>query len=256
MCFKTFRHYCSFILQRSIAELISEARRGYMGYLWWVVEPVLYMAVFYVVFVVVFHRGGEHAVAFLLVGLVSWKWFASSIPKSSNAVLANAGLIRQVYMPKIVFPFTVLMTSSIKFLIVFCLLLGFLILTGMPPNAAWVGLPLIMLVQLLVMLAIGCILASIVPFLPDLKLVIENGMTFLLFMSGIFFDISTVSPTMQKYLYLNPMTGIIESFRHVLLNGLYPDFVLLGKLAFFACMGIVLGAYLLFKFDRVYVKIM
>ena len=61
------------IIQKAIADLISEARRGYIGILWWIIEPIIYMLVFYIIFVVVFDRGGEDRVAFLLTGLVIWK---------------------------------------------------------------------------------------------------------------------------------------------------------------------------------------
>ncbi|RME59397.1 ABC transporter permease, partial [Candidatus Parcubacteria bacterium] len=70
---KPHLHYFSLILQKARSDLISEARRGYMGMLWWVLEPLLYLGAFYVLSTIVLHRGGEGAVSFLLVGLVVWK---------------------------------------------------------------------------------------------------------------------------------------------------------------------------------------
>jgi len=248
-------HYFSLIIEKSTADLISEARRGYMGVLWWIIEPVLYMSVFYLIFVVLFKRGDENAVPFLLTGLVVWKWFATSIPQSSNCISANIGLIRQVYIPKLVFPGMVVATSTMKFLIVFVLLVAFLLITGKSPSTAWLSIPLLMGVQLLMMLAIGSVLASVVPFLPDLKLIIDNGMMLLLFLSGVFFDISSVSSEMKGYLYLNPMLGIIENYRSVLLEGVWPDWFLLGKVLVASLAGIALGWHLLQRFDRIYAKV-
>jgi len=248
-------HYLSLILQKASADLVSEARRGYMGMLWWVVEPILYMGVFYVIFVVVFNRGGEDKVSFLLTGLVIWKWFATSIPQCGNCIPANIGLIRQVYIPKLVFPGMVVTTSTLKFLIVFMLLVAFLLITGKSPSVAWLSIPLLMGVQLLMMLAIGSILASIVPFLPDLKLIIDNGMMLLFFLSGVFFDISSVSSEMKAYLYLNPIVGIIENYRSVLLEGAWPDWLFLGKILLASLLGIAVGWFLLQRFDRIYAKV-
>jgi lipopolysaccharide transport system permease protein len=252
---KSTRHYFSLIVQKSAADLISEARRGYLGILWWIIEPVIYMSVFYLIFVMVFDRGGEDRVAFLLTGLVVWKWFATSIPQCANCISANVGLIRQVYIPKLVFPAMVVTTSTTKFLIVFALLLVFLIFTGKSPSAEWFALPVLMGVQLLVMLAIGSVLSAFVPFVPDLKLIIDNGMILLFFMSGIFFDISSASPEIKTYLYLNPMVGIIDNYRMVLLDGVWPDWFLLGTVFSISLVGIALGWYLLRRFDRTYAKV-
>lgn len=252
---RSTRHYLSLIIQKSAADLISEARRGYLGILWWIIEPVLYMSVFYLIFVVVFDRGGEGRVAFLLTGLVVWKWFASSIPQCANSITANIGLIRQVYIPKYVFPAMVVMNSTIKFLIVFVLLLVFLILTGSRPGIEWFALPVLMGVQLLLMLAIGSVLSAFVPFIPDLRLIIDNGMILLFFMSGIFFDISSASPEIKTYLYLNPMVGIIDNYRLVLLDGVWPDWSLLARVFSLSLLGLALGWYLLRRFDRTYVKV-
>jgi len=248
-------HYFAIIFEKAKADLVSEARRGYMGMLWWVVEPLLFMGVFYVIFVVLFNRGGEDAVAFLLTGLVIWKWFAISIPQCGNCIPANIGLIRQVYIPKHVFPGMVVTASTMKFLMVFMLLMVFLLITGKGPATAWLSIPLLVGVQLLMTLAIGSVLASIVPFLPDLKLIVDNGMMLLFFLSGVFFDISSVSPEMKAYLYLNPMVGIIENYRSVLLEGAWPDWLFLCKVLVVSLAGISLGCYLLHRFDRTYAKV-
>lgn len=251
-----FRSYIALIFQKALGDLVSEARRGYMGMLWWVLEPVLYMGVFYVVFAIVFQRGEEGFVPFLLVGLVVWKWFATTVPQCANSLMANVGLIRQVYIPKVVLPGMVVTASTMKFLIVFVLLLLFLLVSGSKLSIAWVSLPVLLLLQLFMMLAIGGFLAALVPFLPDLKLIIDNGMMLMFFLSGIFFDISHVSPTAKTYLYLNPMTGMIDSYRHVLLEGVWPDWWMLGKIWIFSCVVFALGWALLKKYDRVYAKVL
>lgn len=252
---KSTRHYLSLILQKSAADLISEARRGYLGILWWIIEPVVYMSVFYLIFVVVFDHRGEDRVAFLLTGLVVWKWFAASILQCSVSISANIGLMRQVYIPKQIFPVMVVMTSTMKFLIIFALLIGFLLVAGKSPSAAWISIPILVGIQLLLNLAFGSVIAAVVPFIPDLKVIVDNGMILLFFLSGVFFDISSASPEIKSYLYLNPMVLIIENFRTVLLNGVWPDWRLLGSILSMSLCVLVLGWYLLRRFDRTYVKV-
>lgn len=251
-----FKRYFSLIIQKSAADLIAESRRGYLGILWWVIEPIIYMFVFYLIFVVVFNRGGEEKVYFLLTGLVVWKWFSASILQSSNSISANVGLIRQVYIPKIVFPSMAIMTATIKFFIVFLLLVGFLLLSGKSPSVSWFSIIAIMIVQLLLMLSIGSILSAMVPFFPDIKLIVENGLMLLFFLSGVFFDISVASPEIKTYLYLNPMVGIIENYRDVMLNGLWPDWTFLSVVIISSLMMLVAGVFLLSRYDRQFAKVL
>lgn len=251
-----FKHYFSLVVQKAMADLITESRRGYLGILWWVIEPVIYMSVFYLIFVVVFNRGGENRVYFLLTGLVIWKWFSAAILQSSNSIVANEGLIRQVYIPKIVFPAMAIMSATMKFFIVFIMLLGFLWLSGLSPAVSWISVIAIMCVQLLLMLSIGSILSVMVPFFPDIKLIIENGLMLMFFMSGVFFDINTASAGVKSYLYLNPMVGIIENYRNVLLDGLWPDWTFLLIVMSASLATLFFGLLLLSRYDRQLAKVM
>ncbi|MDB4575814.1 ABC transporter permease [bacterium] len=249
------RQYLLLILQKASSDLVAEVRQGYLGIIWWVLEPVLYLSVFYFLFVIVFDRGGSDAVAFLLIGLVIWKWFGSSIPKCSNCISTNNGLIRQIYLPKLILPVMTVVTATIKFLIVFFLLLIFLLALGYEANLTWFSLPLLVFVQFLFTLAVGSILAAIIPFLPDLRVIIDNAMMLLFFLSGIFFDFSSVSLEAQRLLHLNPMLGLIESYRSVLVSGVWPDWHIVGYILIMSVVFLIIGWYLLHRYDRVYPKI-
>jgi len=244
------------IAQKTRAELIAEARRGYIGILWWILEPLFYMSVFYIVFVVLFKRGGEDKVAFLLTGLVVWKWFAATIPQCANCISLNEGLVRQVYVPKFIFPAIVLATNTVKFLIVLTLLVLFLVFTGRPPNITWLSLPVLIGSQMLLMFSVGCFMAAIVPFFPDLKLIVDNGLLLVFFLSGVFFDIGNAPARLKVYLGLNPMVGTIQGYRTVLLHAAWPDWMQLFAISSFSFFLLVVGLTLLKRYDRIYAKIM
>ena len=248
-------HYLNIILYKSYANLISEARRGYLGLLWWVLEPVLYMVAYYLFFVTIMHRGGQNQIIFLLSGLVAWKWFATTILPAAGSIITNRGLINQVYLPKFVLPVMATATSTMKFIIVFSLLLIMVCLVGQPPTLSWLALPAVLGAQLLAMLAIGGLLAAVVPFFPDLKLVVENVMLFLFFMSGVFFEIRNLSTPHLWVLYLNPMAGLIEMYRCILVYATWPDWRMWGLIVSASGLVLAVALWLLRKYDRVYVKI-
>jgi len=244
------------IFYKAFADMKAEAARNYMGFIWWVLEPVLYMAVFYFIFTFVFHRGGEGFVPFLLCGLIVWKWFAGAILQGANSIIGSVGLMQQVYLPKYIFPSIAVLVNTLKFLPVFCILIIFLVAMGYGPKLSWFSLLLLLLTQTLWIFSVVCLTASLVPFLPDIKMIINNLMTLLFFMSGVFFDISKLSADVQFYFYLNPMAALIGQYHKVLLSGSWPDWSMLAEVALISVCLLALSLYILHKFDRVYPKVL
>lgn len=238
-----------------LAELRAEMDRAYFGLIWWVAEPILYMAVFYVVFSLLFDRGGPDFVPFLLCGLVAWRWFDASIRTGANSILLNGSLMNQVYLPKLIFPLVTVLANTIKFIIILVLLLAFLMLYGLEPSASWVALPVLIAVQFMVVAVGASFLALLVPFFPDLNILINNAMTLLLFVSGVFFSIKDLPSNAQTIFYLNPMAVLIEAYREVLIDGIWPHWIQLAAVVL-GCL--VFGAIVLRlakRFDKVYPKL-
>jgi lipopolysaccharide transport system permease protein len=249
-------HYLELIWYKALAELRAEAARAYLGFLWWIIEPVVYMAAFYVVFVLVFHRGSPDFVPGLLCGLVVWKWFGSTILVSSNTIGANAGLMEQVYLPKYLFPAIVVVINTLKFLAVLAVLVIFLMVYGIGPFESWLSLPVVILIQFLLISAVAGLVSAIVPFMPDFRLLLDNFLMLLFFLSGIFFNMNTVSEKLQFVLRLTPMAVIIESYRAVLINGQWPDGRHLAAVFVFSVIGIWLVGRVFRHYDRIYPKVL
>lgn len=247
--------YTELVFYKAYADLRAEASRTYISFLWWALEPILYMAGFYFVFAVLLERRTPNFVAFLLVGLVVWKWFSSTILHSSGSILNNPALMRQVYLPKVIFPFVTILMDTIKFLVVFSILLVFLLWNGGTLSLAWLTLPVLLLVELVFLAGLACLAAAVVPVIPDLRILLENLLLVMMFVSGIFFDPATIPEPYQTYFYLNPMATLIESFRAVLMRGEWPS---MSALALIAGAGIglfVIAFIILHRLDRAYPRL-
>ncbi len=237
------------------AELRAEMDRAFFGLIWWVAEPIMYMAVFYVMFSVLFDRGGPDFVPFLLVGLVAWRWFDASVRGGAKAITSNGSMMSQVHVPKLIFPLVTVFSNTLKFFIILVILLVFLLFYGIWPTETWLALPLLLAIQFLLVTSFSCIMALVVPFFPDLNILIANGMTMLMFMSGVFFSIDSLEPGIQEWLYLNPMAIMIESYRNILLNGQWPDWSLLGGVVAGSAVLMALAVWMARRFDRSYPKL-
>jgi len=249
------RHLTDLIVQKAKSGLRAEASRGYLGVLWWVIEPVMYMSVFYFAFAYFLKRGDEDFAIFTLTGLIIWKWFHATLYTGANSLLDNAGLMSQVYVPKIVFPLTNAAVNTFKFLIILLLLLLFLQFTPARVTWAWTMLPVLVLTQLLLIVALSSLLAAIMPFLPDVRGILDSMLLMFFFLSGILFDIAKLPPRVQGYLMLNPMAALRAMYRRVLLEGVPPDWQYLLGIFLFSAAVMILAVWLLRRFDRVYPKI-
>ncbi|MDE0000290.1 MAG: ABC transporter permease [Gammaproteobacteria bacterium] len=226
------------IQYKTYAELKAESQRYYLGFLWWLIEPVIYMLVFYFVFGILFQRGTEDFVVFLLTGLVFWHWFQSTVMQGVDTLQANRVLYNQVFVPKYLFPAVVMLKNSAKFGVVLAVLLLFLLVYGINPSAPWFTALPVLAVGGAFIAGTTALVAAITPFVPDLRVLIENGMRALLFMSGIFYDINSFQTPYRIVFELNPVALLIDNLRSVLLRNQFPDW---GELAAVFLLATVLG---------------
>jgi lipopolysaccharide transport system permease protein len=252
---RDWRYFTDLVFQKAWAGLRAEAARGYLGVVWWVLEPVVYMTVFYIVFVLVFKRGDENFILFLLTGLITWKWFNTTINTGSNSILNSSGLMSQVYLPKIVFPLTTVVINTFKFLIIFILFLVFLQFTSIKPSLTWVLLPVILLSQLLLITAVTSLLAAIMPFFPDMRFIMDNVLMMMLFISGIFYNVDKLPAKVKVFFFLNPMAALIVIYRKILIHGALPNWYHLLYITSFSLLVLFIALWLLRRFDRIYPKI-
>lgn len=215
--------YRDLILYKTLADLRAEAARTYIGFLWWIFDPLIFMAIFYVVFGLLLKQGTPNFVPFLLIGLVSWRWFQNTITHSATSILEGRSLMQQVYVPKIIFPLVVILTDLVKFGIVLILLLIYLWLAGFGIGWTYSALPILLLTQFLLIVGLTLLVAAFVPFAPDLKYLVEHFLQILFYFSGIFFSGSSIPESYQTYYYLNPMANIVEAYRDILMHDKWPN---------------------------------
>lgn len=249
-----FRRYLSLVGFKTYADLRAESARTYAGVLWWIVEPVISMVVYYVVFSVILSRGGPGYVAFLFAGLIPWRWCQVSVLHGSNAILTERGLMQQVYLPKLVFPIVAFLTDTVKFLFVFILLLVFFVIAGFPIGVAHLSLIALLLVQAVLVASLTIVAASVVPFVPDARIALQQVMRLWFFLSGVFYDVNTFPEPMRSYLKLNPMAVILDGYRTVLIGGTWPSAAPLAVIGACSFLMLVFGVMVIMRFDYRYPK--
>lgn len=252
---ETMRRNWDLVLYKTYADLKAEAARTYVNYLWWIFDPLISLGIYYFVFAVLFQRGGEDFVFVLLVGLVTWRWYEQAVAHCAGTILAGGGLMAHVHVPKWIFPIVCLLIDSTKFAVVFVLLLTVLFLSGLGLDTALLALLPLLVIQFIFIAAVSTLVASLVPFLPDLRVVVSNLLHLQMFLSGVFFRADTIPERYHDLFFLNPMARLINEYRVVLIDGRWPDFEALAYLAVFSLVLLFIALSLVQRFDRHYPRI-
>lgn len=238
------------------ARLKNELRLYYLHFVWWFVEPLMDMAVYYLVFSILIKQQIENFVPFLLIGIVFWSWFSRSLQNSSQSIFNAKELIAQMNLSKSFFPIATVFQDFVKQFFVLIVLLLFLIIYGFPVSLSWVTVPVLLAVQLTLITGVAIFLAAVVPFFPDFKFIISTGLHIGFFASGIFFNIDqTVLPAHRAIVYLNPMAGLIRNYRIVLMQGAWPDWTYILYTFLSALIMLALSLLFVRHFDHIYPKI-
>ena len=232
--------------------LKAEASRFYLSYLWWVLEPLLFVMIFYLVFEVLLKSGRDNFLVFLVCGKIPFLWFSKSVTIASNSIVQNKGLIGLIDMPKAFFPYVAIQETLYKEWVVFLVMFAVVIGAGHMPGWGWLWLIPLMLVQYGLIVLCSLLGAFLVSFIGDFRMLISMGMMFLTFASGIFWDINSISDPVTRELVFNynPIAFLIDGYREVLMEQSLYSLRHLAVLACIIVIGLVLSHQLLHKTSR------
>jgi lipopolysaccharide transport system permease protein len=192
-----------------------------LGAAWAVLQPVMTM----VVFTVIFGRfaripsdGAPYAV-FSLAALVPWTYFAGALGGAANSLIANSNLLTKVYFPRLAIPFAPVVAGLMDFAIAFVVLVVVLVASGITPSAwALVVIPCCMLTTMMTAVGVGTGLAALNIQYRDFRQIAGFLVQVWMYASPIVYPLSMVPAEFRMAYSLNPMVGVISGFRAVLLG--------------------------------------
>ncbi len=190
-----------------------------LGQLWWVIDPLLQMGIYYVLVTIVFQRPTPDYALFIFAAILPWKWFSTTLNDATLSVTGRQSLIRQIQFPKIVLPSAAVIAGTWSFL--FGLVaLGIVYLFFLDRLTLWVLLiPVIAAVQFLFTLALGILLSSLNAFFRDIQNVLRHVLRLWFYLSPGLYSLSVIAddnPTIYAILRLNPFAVLFDSYRAVI----------------------------------------
>ncbi len=250
---KIFREY----ITNSIAtEMAVKYGRSYLGYAWWVLDPLLYMLIYVFVVSIVLGRGGPDFPVFVFSGLLSFRWASQSISQCTMSITSKRNVIGNVYIPKFVFPFIKTINNSFFFLISIVLLFIFLLIYKIPLTFHIFEFIPIFIVQYLFNLAVGLWMSHLGVYFYDVDKVLNVFLRMWYYVSPGLYTLDTVPEALRPVLWLNPLTTMMVSSRNVFLYGESPVYLGLITWGLISIVIIYFGLKIQYKFDRTYAKVL
>jgi lipopolysaccharide transport system permease protein len=209
-------------------ELHVRYKGSLLGYLWSVLHPLAFTAVFYTVFKFIVRLEVEHYALVLVTALFPWQWFANSVNASPTWFLDNAPLIKKVRFPRWTLVLAGALTDTTHFLFSVPVILAFLLVEGFEPHLGWLlWLPVLTLTQLAVTFGVSLVVASLNLFLRDLERITSLVMLIWFYATPVLYPISMVPERFRPLIADNPAGALILCWRSLFFEGTVP----LGSLA-------------------------
>jgi lipopolysaccharide transport system permease protein len=194
-------------------------RQTVIGGLWAIIQPFSTMVVFSFFFGYIAHisSDGLPYPVFSYAGLVLWSYFTGALTAASASMVGSAGLITKVYFPRIIVPIAATLAGLLDYLVALSIMLGIMLYFHVFPTLLVLLLPTVVLMAWLLASGIGFWLSAINVKYRDVGYVVPFFIQMLLFVTPIIYPVS-IAPNFKWLLLLNPMTGIIETHRALLLG--------------------------------------
>lgn len=212
--------YRDLLWMLAVRDIKVRYKQTIIGAAWTVLQPLLTMSIFYVLFGLIGAKPVSGDVSYALsayAGLILWQLFATSLTRASTSLVDNQMLLKKVYCPRLVFPLSPSIVALVDFGVASLLLVAMMAAKGVVPGWQLAAVPLLVLLTLMTALAFGVWFASLAAMYRDFAYVVPFCVQIWLYITPVLYEADKVVPPQWRLVYfLNPMAGIVEGFRWAL----------------------------------------
>ncbi|MEH6874532.1 MAG: ABC transporter permease [Candidatus Competibacter sp.] len=231
-------------------ELHEQYAGSLLGVLWSIVQPILFILLYWWVFATVmrtrFPEGSVLAdtpfIAFLLSTLLPWFAFQDGLNRAASAIIGRRDVVRKVHFPVQVFPLAATAAAFLVHGLSYLLFLAvFAVWRGGLPASAWLTVLLLLSLQFAVTAGLGLLLASFTVYLRDTTQVLGLLLAIIFYTAPVLYPLSLVPEEFRGLIHLNPFTAFAEAYHGAVLAGVWPEPAVLTGLMLFAAGALAVG---------------
>lgn len=205
-------------------EIRARYKGSFFGFFWSLLNPLLMMIVYSLIFSQVIRIQVPHYSLHLLAALLPWTWFTTSISNATGAIVANANLIKKVYFPNELLPTVAVTTNLINYLYSIPVIILFMLFQHVPITPMLLFLPLLLAVQFVLTLGMGLWLSTLNVFFRDVEQLLGVVLMAWFYLTPIVYPREMIPERFQELAMLNPLSGLVVSYQNIFMQGTLPDF--------------------------------
>ncbi|MGC8875355.1 MAG: ABC transporter permease, partial [Chloroflexia bacterium] len=230
-----------------VRDLKARYKSSVLGYLWSLVNPLLMVTVFTILFKFLLKSQIPNFPVFILAGLLPWNFCANSVSASVVSITGQSNLIKKVYFPREAIPIAVVLSNLINYLLALPAMFLLMLLLNAHFQPAVLLFPLIALIQTIFLMGIALFLSSLNVFFRDTQVIVEVLLLAWFFLTPIFYRLSDIVDERLARLvrWLNPMASLVDFYRDIFYLGGVPGWDAITRTLVTAAL-VLLGGYLFF----------
>lgn len=241
--------YRDLFMALAVRDVKLRYKQTALGVIWVILQPLMGAIIFTLVFnkVAKLESGALPYIVFAYAGLLGWNAFNSTLTKASACVVQNSQLVSKVFFPRLILPLSTVLSTLIDFAVGMAVMVILMAWYGVVPGVGILLLPVLLGLLILLAVGLGLYTSALMVQYRDLQYAIPVLMQFLLYASPVGYAVSAVPEKWRSLYFLNPITGLLETFRWSLLGhgGLN-----LGYLGYSAAVVVGLFIFGTFAFKR------
>jgi lipopolysaccharide transport system permease protein len=223
----TFRDVVAALTRRYVRVKYAQA---WFGIGWAALQPIV-LAGMVALIAARFNLGGQNVFIEVLLGMMVWTFFANAVSNASESLLDGRDLLTKVYFPREAMPVAAVIASGLDLIVSAVVVLGIVVVLGHALAAAWLAIPVALLVVTMAATAAGLAASVVNAYYRDVRYALPFALQVGLFASAVFYPID-VFPHPDVYAVLNPVAGAIDIMRDAVLRDHWPSWtVLVGQIA-------------------------
>ncbi len=220
---KKIYQYRELILNFVIRDMKSRYKGSFLGYLWTLLDPLLMMLIYVLIFSIVVRIKVENYPIFIITGILPWLFFSSSVTRGMKSLRENASLMMKVYFPREIFPISQVASGLVEFVLTLLILIPFLVVYHIAPSWKLLLIPAILVAQIFFVLGVSLILSVMVAYLKDVENIMVAALRIWFYLTPILYPVTMVPVKYQFFFLLNPMATIVCLYRWAILGSPIPD---------------------------------
>lgn len=247
--FHTIIRYWDLILNLALKDLKIRYKSAFLGFLWSILTPLFLSAIFFIVFTKIIPMNIENFPIFLLCALFPWNFMQLCLSAGTVSIVTSGNLIKKVYFPREIIPISVILSNTYNFLLSLIILLLAILFSGIGIKLTILCLPFIFLCQLVFTLGMVLIFSGLHTYYRDVKYIVEIFLLGWFYLTPIFYPVGLIKEPYRSVYMLNPMAVFVNTYREIMLYGIWPSAQDISYLVFSSILFYFIGFIVFRKYE-------